>query len=987
MMKKIATFVFALCLSTQASGQWQVPDHTVPIGRGVGFTGFKSVGPCAVGAPFIGAGASADPICGPAGVNLRGSSETAYTIQASDLNKVIIARNDTAAVAWTLAYAAGFTATLNNAGRAPVTVTVSSGLINGQKTVVLGYGQASLIVADGTGNYRSMVFPATSQSDSAINAVSAPSYSLLTLPVSLTLSGTVTAGNVIGFDYNYTQAGPQTIQFRHTMVGGDTLQTAAVDLQNQIRANATLQTLIGYDAVSHAIALKVGSNWVVAFNQTWPMVLSSNANPTVTAVSGGTTTVTAGGGGITSEFVSEVVIGNSTRWAGRTPLAGDILGGVIVTGDTTTTNMQLRDAVPFYSQLVWSIIDPTEGVNSSKLSLGVKIAAFSDGVTIGPIALPPSTGQLLTSGTIKSFTNTAIPAGGAASTGYFFSSALEFGMFFGSGAPTVSAAQGSIYLRSDGNPYVNTNGSTAWTQLLTTTGSVSCAQMPALTGDVTTTAGSCATTLTTAQPAVHTWALAQTFTVAPVFTDQSGSRTALGLGALATVTPGTGIAAALAINVGSAGAPVLFNGAGGTPSSLVGTNISGTAASLTAGNVTTNANLTGPIISAGNATSIASQTGTGTKFVVDTAPTISSLTVTTAFTATGLVGLPNLATQTANTILMNATSGVASPTAVAAPSCSTAASALQYTTSGGASALTCNSSITAAAVPASGLTGATLAAGVTASSLTSLGTIAALVATQITSPLHYGGAGAASNLTLASTSGAGTTDYFAIQTGSQLERMRILTGGNVGFGSNNPQSKLHINANTVQNIAPTNTPVLQISQVDGSTATLEIDAFGANASFTGRSAAGTAGSPTGVTAGAQIMNMFGYGYNGATYIAVGGMIVSSAEAGTFTAGNNGTKMQIYTTPVGSATTAPSATFQASGGFSIGTSNTADSGNGTIKLKPQAFASLTACSSTIEGALASITDSSTIIWGATITGSSTNHVFGYCDGTNWTVAAK
>ena len=38
---------------------------------------------------------------------------------------------------------------------------------------------------------------------------------------------------------------------------------------------------------------------------------------------------------------------------------------------------------------------------------------------------------------------------------------------------------------------------------------------------------------------------------------------------------GTGIAAALAINTGSAGAPVLFNGAGGTPSSLTLTNATG----------------------------------------------------------------------------------------------------------------------------------------------------------------------------------------------------------------------------------------------------------------------------------------------------------------------------------------------------------------------------------------------------------------------------
>jgi hypothetical protein len=123
--------------------------------------------------------------------------------------------------------------------------------------------------------------------------------------------------------------------------------------------------------------------------------------------------------------------------------------------------------------------------------------------------------------------------------------------------------------------------------------------------------------------------------------------------------------------------PTLVTPALGTPSALVGTNISGTAASLTAGHVTnatlttaltvntgtltltanaantsvltigagavsvsgsntgdqtnisgnaatvtTNANLTGVITSVGNATSIASQTGTGTRFVTDTSPTL-----------------------------------------------------------------------------------------------------------------------------------------------------------------------------------------------------------------------------------------------------------------------------------------------------------------------------------------------------------------------------
>lgn len=72
------------------------------------------------------------------------------------------------------------------------------------------------------------------------------------------------------------------------------------------------------------------------------------------------------------------------------------------------------------------------------------------------------------------------------------------------------------------------------------TGAFAPAGITALTGDVTASgSGSVAATLTTAQPAVHTWALAQTFTTAPVFTDQSGSRTALGLGTSAIVNTGT----------------------------------------------------------------------------------------------------------------------------------------------------------------------------------------------------------------------------------------------------------------------------------------------------------------------------------------------------------------------------------------------------------------------------------------------------------------
>ena len=58
------------------------------------------------------------------------------------------------------------------------------------------------------------------------------------------------------------------------------------------------------------------------------------------------------------------------------------------------------------------------------------------------------------------------------------------------------------------------------------------------------------------------------------------------------------------------------------------------------GNTSISANLTGPITSVGNATSIASQTGTGTKFVVDTSPTLITpdLGTPTALVGTNITG-------------------------------------------------------------------------------------------------------------------------------------------------------------------------------------------------------------------------------------------------------------------------------------------------------------------------------------------------------------
>jgi hypothetical protein len=133
--------------------------------------------------------------------------------------------------------------------------------------------------------------------------------------------------------------------------------------------------------------------------------------------------------------------------------------------------------------------------------------------------------------------------------------------------------------------------------------------------------------------------------------------------------------------------PTLVTPALGTPASGVATNLTGTAAGLTAGAVTTNANLTGPITSTGNATAIAAQTGTGSTFVMEASPTLTT---------------PNLGTPSALN-LANATNLAFNNVA---PGTNTGALVIG---TGGSLAASGTGTIAATSLPTTGLTG-TLAA-------------------------------------------------------------------------------------------------------------------------------------------------------------------------------------------------------------------------------------------------------------------------------------
>jgi hypothetical protein len=223
------------------------------------------------------------------------------------------------------------------------------------------------------------------------------------------------------------------------------------------------------------------------------------------------------------------------------------------------------------------------------------------------------------------------------------------------------------------------------------------------------------------------------------------------------------------------------------------------------------------------------------------------------------------------------------------------------------------------------------------------GTGAAVLATTPTfvtsaiDPVLIGGTAAGSTLTLESTSGAGTTDSLVFKTGSQVTRETITSGGSFGFGTEtNPQSTFVFSNNATTGISPTTGALFQFIQGSGNL-NVEFEAFGTAVrnAFVGRTANGTAASPTASQAN-DIFFLAGGNGRGSTAYGVAGFqgAINIIANQTWTDANQGTAVTVQTTPNNSSTIAEAARFQASGGFSIGT--TTDPGIGGLQVNAQMF---------------------------------------------------
>lgn len=201
---------------------------------------------------------------------------------------------------------------------------------------------------------------------------------------------------------------------------------------------------------------------------------------TSTATAGGTTTLTASSNGI------QVFTGTTTQTVTLPAVSTLKLGTTykIIT-DVGTSNVTVKTSGNNTLALLnngmtvtcTSIATSGTGVASWKIQYGAASYTGSAGSSASGNQIvyaysPTFEASATSNGPISAGKTAAITAGGDATNAYFITSTLFFGVYAGSGAPTISAAKGSLYLRSDGSAtnnrmYVNTDGSTTWTAVTT----------------------------------------------------------------------------------------------------------------------------------------------------------------------------------------------------------------------------------------------------------------------------------------------------------------------------------------------------------------------------------------------------------------------------------------------------------------------------------------------------------------------------------------
>jgi hypothetical protein len=321
----------------------------------------------------------------------------------------------------------------------------------GGQAIASASANAFTVGANGTTNPALNVDDSTASSATGVNIKSAAAAAGVAVAVlssgtnenltidakgsgSITLNGTATGGVLLGARSTITSAGAGALT-----VGPNGITNPTFNVDASTASAATGLNVKGAAAAA-GLALSV---------------VSSGAAENLTIDAKGTGTLTLQG-----TASGAISLARATSITGATTVTSAVANALAV-GQAGTTNPALQ-------------VDASTA--SSATGISIKSAAAAAGVAVSVISSGAAENLTIaakgTTGTITFQPAIAVPAGGSAAGSVLMSSTAALGVYFGSGAPTVSAAQGSLYIRTDGSStstrlYVNTNGAGTWTNVTT----------------------------------------------------------------------------------------------------------------------------------------------------------------------------------------------------------------------------------------------------------------------------------------------------------------------------------------------------------------------------------------------------------------------------------------------------------------------------------------------------------------------------------------
>lgn len=308
------------------------------------------------------------------------------------------------------------------------------------------------------------------------------------------LSFAISGALVASFDTNSMQAFFQTnsLQIKQFSDTASEVAIQGYDLAGVVTKQLTLQKYGSNVAIGAATAPVAGgssTNGQLSFSSDGVLLAVGTGAPTLSARNGSLylrddTSANPpyfnAGSGVTTTWQQLVGVSATQTLTNKT------LTSPVINGSTTFSGQVINNLGAIVANTPFQIIETWNNgaINFTALQIAVTATAqadpsyglqflvggsnrFSvDRVGNGVFAAVVSGTQFTSTGNHISQNATAIPAGGTQDAGYLFSSVAHFGVIFGSGAATASMARGSLYLRSDGLPAYNTNGTTGWDTLV-----------------------------------------------------------------------------------------------------------------------------------------------------------------------------------------------------------------------------------------------------------------------------------------------------------------------------------------------------------------------------------------------------------------------------------------------------------------------------------------------------------------------------------------